>query len=314
MVSKRRPWLALALLGACSFGFETPSIVLDLRVLAIVAEPPEIVIDIDPENPEGAAPQLDANPFTIRVLVADPGQTRRLEWDMTACPENNNHRCDDPDAPAQNVGSGIIQAPSGNSGEQPTATFVPSLLVVSESVQADDLLGFGGIPVNVQVRIWPEGQPEQKIYAAKRIFVSPRLPAQRVANTNPVITSVNVGGETGTPLVQGSCASGAVAITVAPEAELQLFPIETEATREPYVLPTYNGGSRSFVENIQYNWYSTSGEWDRESSGGDEGPSGEPPIDTTWTAPKAAQQVPVWVVMRDERGGQAWFEYCVVVQ
>jgi len=44
----------------------------------------------------------------------------------------------------------------------------------------------------------------------------------------------------------------------------------------------------------------------------------EPDLDTSWTAPPASKigdgkDVPFYIVQRDERGGQAWYETCVLV-
>ena len=67
--------IALALAcGACDAGFETPSIVLDLRLLGMAGSPPEIVADFDPMAP--TIPDLP--PIDVAVLVADPGADRRL--------------------------------------------------------------------------------------------------------------------------------------------------------------------------------------------------------------------------------------------
>jgi len=48
----RRALVSLALLaGACNTDFEDPSIVLDLRILGMRADPPEIVAPVDPQDP-----------------------------------------------------------------------------------------------------------------------------------------------------------------------------------------------------------------------------------------------------------------------
>jgi hypothetical protein len=308
----RRSWLGLLLLAACSFGFETASIVLDLRVLGATAQPPELVLDLDPADPEAAAPELAAHPFTITVLVADPGQTRRLGWDMIACPQTNERRCDAAD-PQEVVGSGTIAPPSGTSGELPSVTFSPSVALVEASARAADLGGFGGIPVMVQIRVWPEGDEAHAIYAAKRVLVSPRLPAERVANSVPVLDGVaSFAG--GSPMPPGRCADGPSVIVIPPSSELDFVPLEHEGARETYVLPTFDGGERSFVENISYSWYATSGSWDQENTGGADGPAGTPDLDTYWIAPRTPGPVSVWVVYRDERGGESWLEYCVTVR
>ena len=64
--------LALACAG-CGFSFERSSELLDRRVLAMQAEPPEIVVD----------PTTPAQPVRLRALVVDPkepGGVAQYEW------------------------------------------------------------------------------------------------------------------------------------------------------------------------------------------------------------------------------------------
>jgi len=84
-------------------------------------------------------------------------------------------------------------------------------------------------------------------------------------------------------------------------------------------VPTFDGGATMLHEALTYQWLATAGSWKRSSSGGPKDPFGnEPELDTTWTAPAASAvgdglDVSLWVVQRDERLGEAWYETCVHV-
>ena len=298
------PALALALLAAGCGSFEDPTIVIDLRVLAMQADHPELVLDFDPEDPIAVVPQLEANPITVSALVADPGASRRLAWDMIACPPTNDLRCDPADPPT------AVDLPRGS--------FVVGLDVLQASVRADSLAGFGGVAVQVQLRVWPEGgNPDtDAVVGSKRLVIAPRVPAERVANQNPTLAALLVDKDTNRPMTPGRCEdAGAVRLEVDPEEEVVLLPVEPEGVRETYVLPTFDGGVRTITENLRYAWLATAGGWSSGESGGPIDAFGnQPTLDSTWTAPKDPGDVRLWLVQRDERGGLGWTEYCVHVR
>src|SRR5690606_22747649 len=100
----------------------------------------------------------------------------------------------------------------------------------------------------------------------------------------------------------------------------EVEPLEPQGAREDYVVPTFDGGSRMLTENLSYAWYATAGEWNRENTGGPRDFAGNaPPLDSTWTAPTdpeivgAGLDVALWMVQRDERGGQTWYHSCLRV-
>jgi hypothetical protein len=319
-----RRGIVLAALGLAGCGsFEDPTRVIDLRVLAVQADPPEVVVDFDPENPAAVAPQLDSNPVTVRALVADPGEDRRLAWDMIVCPPTDSKRCDDAEDPQTMIASGVVADPEAAAvADVPTASFVVGLDVLEASLSADSLAGFGGIAVQVQLRVWPEGaDPDtsaEVVYAAKQVVYAPREPAERVANRNPGLDALDVDGDATRPLAPGRCADPAAPrFEVAPGDELDLLPVEPMDARETYVLPTFDGGVRRITENLRYAWYASAGSWSSGSTGGPIDAFGNAaPLDSTWRVPEEGTtgDVSLWLVQRDERGGASWTEYCVVVR
>jgi hypothetical protein len=314
---------ALALGGACDAGFETPSIVLDLRVLGIRCDPPEVVLDVDPMDPDSFQ-NVDIPPVTVTALVADPATTDSFRWSMVACPPTSSLRCDDPSAPYVNIGAGRIDDPETIQSEEEgvTDSFVVLPTVLEESVRLDDVAGFGGIGVQIEIVIWPEQDGDdlsRAIYASKKILYSPRVPEERVANENPWIERIDRTIEDAedtdprTPVPFGRCGF-APPVPVAPEEVIRLEPVEPEGARETYVLPTFDGGVRTITENLRYSWFATAGELTAEQTGGPLDAFGNaPPLWTEWKAPQEAGEVAFWVVQRDERGGSSWIELCFEV-
>jgi hypothetical protein len=307
-----RALLPAVLLAACDAGFADPTIVVDLRVLSITAEPAEVVADFDPANPE----DVELPPVELEVLVADPEFERRLEFIMTACPPTDTLRCDDPEAPFINIGSGSIDDPDGPAAVMPRGTLQMNPVVLREALRADDLAGFGGIGVQIEIVIFPAGEGlERAIYASKKVVYAPRIPEDRVANANPRFTALLL-DETAVELPRGRCADGGTPLVVAPGDEVILEPEEANAIRETYVLPTFDGGTRQITENIRYSWFASAGSFSSGSTGGPTDFFGNvPPLDTTWRAPREGVTGPVrlWLVQRDERGGAYWEERCIVV-
>jgi hypothetical protein len=175
--------------------------------------------------------------------------------------------------------------------------------------------------VQVELTVRPAGTGiDQAIFAAKSALYSPRIPAERVANENPRVEEFTATTEDDEELTMpiGRC-NDVDPPTVAPDATLRIEPIEPEGVREDYLVPTLDGGSRMFTENLRYAWYATDGDWSPETSGGPKDPFGnEATLWADWTAPPAeeidgAQDVRMWFVQRDERGGLAWYDSCVRV-
>jgi hypothetical protein len=317
--------LALAACGS----FEDPSIVLDLRVLAVTVDPPEQVVPFDPQNPMSLPELAD---FEVCTLVADPGATRGLSWSLTVCPRVGNLRCD-PERPSFLAGEGHVDDPDEAATPQQLCATVragaPLLAVLRDQIEHDNLQGFGGIDLNLSLRVQPDGAPAaEAVYSGKAARFSAKLPAERVANTNPTLAEIETSrvGTAGDPfpLPLGRCVDQAAPLELPVGRSLHFLPVEPDGVREDYVVPTFEGGSRRFTENLSYQWLAGGGDWTRGNTGGTrDGAGNPPPLDTAWETPSQAQldergatlplDVPLWLIQRDERGGTAWFESCVRV-
>ncbi|RMH42510.1 MAG: hypothetical protein D6689_07910 [Deltaproteobacteria bacterium] len=308
--------------AACGADFEDPAIVLDLRMLGARAEPPEVLLPPDAEPEDVDVPDID-----ICALVADPGASRRLAWEMVACAPTSSGRCDRAGAPFVPVGSGVVDDPDeAEVPVPPCGTLRPSPAladILRQSIDEDPLQGFSSVAVQVEIFVKPEGAADADgIYGVKRALFAPQLPPDRAANRNPSVDGVRIAragdAEPAEDVALARCtAADAAPIALVPGEEIALFPVEPDGVRERYVLPTLDGGSRSFTENLTYSWFATAGSFSAATTGGPTDAFGNAPrLDTRFTAPDvdAPADVALWLVVRDERGGAAWYEMCARVE
>ncbi|HWN70506.1 MAG TPA: hypothetical protein VNM90_22855 [Haliangium sp.] len=345
----------LAPLGSTGCGsFETRSIVLDLRILSLVVTPPEVLIPLDAGADPMNLPQVDVE---VCALIADPEDSREIEYRMTACwPNDETLRCDDP-ARAEVLltgtpGDPFVRVPDPEEAGEPVRvcatlpsnTVVPVLVLDQvellgsyEAVAAQVLANGGNLDVQIEVVVRGADQDTDDLqYGSKRMrFAAPQC-QPREANQNPVIDlEVSVDGAEPVAMPVGRCVDIEAPLEVGPRAEIELDPepsfdsqadpdaeLPPESPREEYCVPTFSGAPRDpFTENLTYTWYATHGTWELEQTGGPKNPATGKlsPVEGTWTAPGnpdvigAGLDVPIWVVQRDERGGQSWVETCVRV-
>ncbi len=323
----RRATVALAAVAAAGAGaacgdtgFDSPTMVTDLRILGMQAEPPEVIVDIDLQNPDIS--QLDVPPVTFTVLAADPGAARTLTWTMTACARNRDGLCQGDDTDVV-FASGTADDPEMPGATPITATFEPGIPLLMAALDDNALQGAAGIPIHVELRVEVDGGEAgggETAWAYKREYYTPRIPAERQANRNPGIeelrfSTVEGGAEEGEPVPAGRCGDAtATPVNVAPGAAIELFPAAVDGSAEMFVLPTIEGEVRTFTEALEYSWYVTAGGLDDGETGGTNPLDPAPPVENTWTAPEEVGPVTLWLVQRDRRGGMSWIERCLLVE
>jgi hypothetical protein len=320
--------LPLAVLGAAAAGcgrFQDPNVVVDLRTLAMRADPPDQVIDVDLTQPVMPAALLaQLVPTRVCALVADPAD-RRLLWSMTLCSLLSTDRCDD-DGPELVLGMGLSDDPDTTVPEPSLCvTVMPDanlLALLAFIVEGDTLHGLGGIEYGVVLRVGGEnGNRDLDQYAAKTLAVSPRIPAARTANHNPTLDRIDASLEDGAPvtLPLGRCADNPAPHALAPATKLRLKPIEAAGAREVYTVPTLDGHSETFTESLTYQWIAGAGGLSRGTTGGPRDLSGNPPpLFSDFKSPAASDldgptDISLWIIQRDERLGVQWYESCLRV-
>ena len=116
MVRRSGTLAALALIAAGCGSFQDPNVVVDLRILAMTAEPPDQVLDIDlTQPPMPAALLAKLVPTQVCALIADPSLDRRLLWSMSMCSGTGGGRCDVEDEVP--IGNGLLDDPDTTSPE-----------------------------------------------------------------------------------------------------------------------------------------------------------------------------------------------------
>ncbi len=313
--------IASAMAGACG-SFDDPAIVVDLRFLGVIASPPEILI---PEN----LAELDVASlprFEVCALVADPNASRGLQFEMVVCPKASEGRCHS-DLQIKFGQGRVSDSEEFSDPVSICGRLEPSLQlakIIEQSVSLDSLAGFGAVDIQAVISVWPQSLPEQAVFATKQIRFGIAKPEERLPNSNPslagVLAQVTCEGQETAPtsLPRGRCADVAP-LVVQPGCSVHLEPEEPEGIREDYVVPTLDGSFRRFTETMRYQYFSTHGAWTRANTGGPtDGAGNRPTLDTQWRAPEAELveselNVSLFVIQRDERGGQSWFQSCVRV-
>lgn len=321
--------------------FEDPSIVLDLRIVAITAsvDPeaesiihptygPEQVIDIDltkQPDPAEILAQLQRQPTTITVVVADPSTHRDLRWSMRLCLLDDADRCD-PAHPIIELGSAMITDPDDSpTPQRPQADVVPDqrlLTILREAIEANPVQALGGIEYGVEVEIADANDPSIVVHGAKHLRIAGKIPMGRTANMNPFLNYLDAAiGGIGILVAQCRCAEAEDVDCNIPQmdsgATVTLFPVEPDNVRETYVAPTLTGGGQELTETITYQWLAASGSFSDETTGGGHDVLGNQSLlGTEWRTPRGLKEprlVPVWMIQRDERYGVNVLETCIEV-
>jgi hypothetical protein len=223
--------LLVALLAGCTPDFADPTTVTDLRLLAVVADPPEIVVDLPAftldgvTRPEdlaallaGAGAALPATfpPITLRALVLDPhGGGRSVHLVAVTCgnvatgsglvrgpglvmaPGRIRDTIDRDPCPADSpvLATEDVRPPAETVGG--AVPFAVNLVVTREELSLDlagDPLGLVyGMPITVQITASADGDAgHEEVVARKRVVFVPRLLPQQTPNRNPVVTGLTL--------------------------------------------------------------------------------------------------------------------------
>lgn len=322
---------ATALLGGCLEDLPRPSLVDDVRILAVGNAPAE------------ARP---GDAVTLSALVVDPlDRPRTLRWATCLIPEQgfgffggstetsssggNGYGRDDPGSCFTLAAAGEPWARELGSGETVTLDVPADLFDDDEALKVayglpDDVslpeelrtlfLGVAGVNLTVSLRVDVDGRT---LEASKRVNVGlPSVLPDNPANENPSAATFHLARKvdletpppTGTPPVDGSCfidADGPLVLTRG--TRYILTPLNV-----PDPQPTYAAllsGSTTDMpfelayrqENWFFAWFSTIEGLDKDAS-----KASAAPVNTILVPDDAPDSGDLWVVVRDGRGGTAW--------
>lgn len=285
--------LALGIGLACTPDFDSVTVVKDLRILAIRATPPELLVPLGATN---------FGSVHIDALVLDPRKpNQRFDWELWLCSAEEN-RCDD--AALQ------TQAAAGNSKLDAIET---DFQITEEdylaALDADIFQGFGGVPVIFELRIEDPDGPS--VLGIKRMVYGNFLPAEKQPNKNPSLVQIKLDGEDNPntadqPVDVESCQA------------LNLLPVPQDDAKETYLAATFSDpfNGVELEEFLTYSFYSDQGGLSRPQTGGkgstfvDVKSVDDPSSEWSRCLPSGLKPDPevstIWVIVRDDRGGVGW--------
>lgn len=308
----RRALLSTLLLmfAGCVGPEDTPGQVVDLRVLGISIEPPEILTTaLDPETEEidmaKAAIELSV-PLELRALIADPkGEGREIDWTLIACAWPGDRECDEEsnrvvlDSGKTRAGELVITA---RPGIAVTNDGVPLLQKVFEQ---DLYRGLGGLRMPLVLRV---SAGEELIHAQKlMVFTVPLVPGME-ANVNPALPGLLRDEETW-PAEE--------VVTLKGEGPFELRPEDFSLLEESYVVPTFQLEPLPLRESWVLSWHADYGRLTPEETGGTDLAGEEGRHRVEWAPPTSNRErrnVTLWVVARDGRGGMTWLTRAFVYE
>jgi hypothetical protein len=308
---RTRACLITALLaGACRPEVGAPaSLIAGPRIIAVRQEPPEV------------AP---GDAVMAELLAVEPGgraSPDAVSWDLCVAPkppaENNvvSRAC--ADGPGlQPAGMGVLVALTvpvtacalHGPDTPPTRPGEPPLRPRDADVT-------GGYYQPFSVR-WPA--PGEQAFSLERIHcnlpgvsvdVAQDFGKRYVMNRNPAIAGLRGDGTTLAPVAD---ATPALVVAAGHRVSLELsWPSEA---RERF--PVFDVSQRQIVDHLEElvaSWFVTGGTIELDRTGRGEAES-ETTVTNSWTAPDTAGPVHLWVVLRDNRGGNGVAQYLLIVQ
>jgi len=290
--------LGAAMLWGCPGDLEKQSEVVKLRVLAVQAEPAELIVD-----PAQPLPRT-----TLTALAVEPsGAPIAVEYAL--CTVQEAVPPPDVDCPGR---QGIpLPSTSPTSAVldlgDPRAIALALRLAQDGGVADGGALPPEGIPVLVGFRATapahtlPDGGPPGADGGEVQVLqglttVTARGPGAP-PNQNPAIAKLVMGAAETEIAADGS--------TTAPASTTQrLKPLPAAGAKEPA-----DGG----VEALGYSFFATAGSISDLRSTDTTATGGLADTFVDWTAPGTAQRARLWVVVRDGRGGVGWIARSVQV-
>lgn len=325
--------VAAALLGGCLEDLPRPSLVDDVRILAVGNAPAE---------------SRPGDDVTLSALVVDPlGRPRTLRWATCLIPEQgfgffggstetsssggNGYGLDDPGSCFTLAAAGERWARELGTGETATLDVPADLFDDDAALEAayglpndvelpTDLrtlfLGVAGVNLTVSLRVEVDGRV---IEASKRVNVGlPSVLPDNAANENPEAATYHFARkvdletppETATPPLDGSCFIGDAAgspLTLTRGTRYVLTPVNVPDPQPTYaVLLSGSTTDAPFElvyrqENWYFSWFSTLEGLDKDNS-----KASAAPVNMILVPADAPDEGDLWIVVRDARGGTAW--------
>jgi hypothetical protein len=323
--------LAAALLGAgCTPSFQAVEQVVDLRILAVQAEPAETLIPLDGGVPADITitaligdPVHPTAPLTIQPLVCLPGDGARCTGTtlLTASGQPFFRVVDVPQAQGNAAFSMFGQF------TDPTS-FTSVVNLLNAAVAADKLHGAAGIQLQLELDVFDGLEPYGVQTAIKTLIFRPETPGGNPdLNHNPRVAQTLL--RDANYLAAGSLAPGAT-LCLNPGEVLGLRPalpgtpvdagdpdhrFDTPDGIETYSTIDLSGNPITLPEYPSWSFYTTEG-CDLDTATASEPLQGvqAPPAGLLRITAQQLTSGTFWAVVRDGRGGEAWITHPWIIQ
>ncbi len=259
----------------------------DLRVLAVRADPPEVLYD---PNASGAPP------VQLTLLVANPNVLDSHFVAGTVCPPTDDRRCP----------PGSLQLPvaKGRPGEIALTASVPSDLIQA-AIAADPLHGYGGVQLQFDFTVTPPLGPPAN--ASKLVVFSENKPGY-VPNHGIEVPALRIQRKDQPVAFVGAADLLQVIVGEFIGVTPVLQPGAGAAqAQEAFATVDLSGKTVELREHVSYQLYSTLHARFLEETADEPAPGDPSPADGLVTfEPTFQYQGTLYVVARDGRGGEAW--------
>jgi hypothetical protein len=267
--------------------FPSESIVTGPRVLAVVADPPEVT---------------PGSSFSVSTLVVDADKVA-IEYRICGTfdspfggaqfGERDNEGCGDRalirgSGPSWTLSADTLQAFWDN------ADLARTILGGTLSAETIDAIRNAvGVPLLIEITIQADGH---ELRATKRVLLS----ENPTPHTNPPPPQFEYGRRevNADPNEAWTCASEQP-LTAKPGAQIELAPAVTNGTEawvEPYRVINARGEVEERTERAFYSWFATGGHFESHLTRA-------PLRNQVWTAPETLGRNRLWLVVRDGHGG-----------
>ena len=292
--------LLVAGLGGCGGGFDSPTLLTKLRLLALQAAP---------VNP------AQGDTTTITPLVYSPSSaTAALEWSWSWCPvlgqANDGYVCpvSYDDASVLLASAGVTAPlPAFDLGAGPTAAFSnpfpPDVLAAlcAAGFDGSPVDCTNGFPIRVSVRV-TQGTSSQLGTTVVRLPIQ----AGAVSNANPAPGALSVDLPSGTAVLDDA---GSVQVPRLQDNVLHVALDDSQA--ETYEGTGLDGGAATLRETLLVSWFAELGDFDHERTLFIDGVESLADATTDkWKPPATREDARptsrLIVVVRDDRGGVGW--------
>lgn len=303
MIRRLHILLPLLLLPACDFDFDPVWLVKDLRILALKAEPPEVIF-------KGAFPANGLPKVRVDALVADPRDPDRVvQWEFWGCSAGKRY-CEGAKFEKKLA--------SGKSKLSAIGMDFRCTEKIYEAAKAADYLqGRGGLAVMIELRII-EGDVILT-RAVKRLVYGQYglgIPLDKVPNVNPRLNWIKY-SRMSIPRTWHALVDGQSWEVMAGQ-KITLLPRSTEPEQYIVAVLTPPPVTRTLTEYHSYSFFTTAGSLSHAITGGKSSNWATnkkiEEFSANWTPGSFGEPVDLWFVARDDRGGVDWLKLSATVK